>query len=205
MVKINELQLDCLGELFNVGVGQAAASLSLIVNDEVKLSAPSISFVRPSEVGGILRGAEFDKLSLVTQDFSGPFDSKGMLIFPERNALVIVTKMLGDTISPEDLSEYEQETMCEVGNIILNACISSLANSFEGEFTGGLPLHQFSDSKSIVLFDDGEADGMVMVLTMTLTICQESIEGNILFLMSVTSMQALLDCVDGYLRRQGLV
>ena len=45
MQVLNELQLDALGEIFNIGVGRAASSLSLIVNDAVQLTAPSTGFL----------------------------------------------------------------------------------------------------------------------------------------------------------------
>jgi chemotaxis protein CheY-P-specific phosphatase CheC len=43
---LNELQRDALGEIFNIGVGRAASSLSQIVNDTVLLSASFASFRR---------------------------------------------------------------------------------------------------------------------------------------------------------------
>ncbi|HQO28786.1 MAG TPA: chemotaxis protein CheC, partial [Accumulibacter sp.] len=86
MIHLSELQLDALGELFNIGVGRAANSLSQIVNDEVKLSAPSISLLRAANVATNLLASEFRRFSTVSLDFSGPFEARSMLIFPERNA-----------------------------------------------------------------------------------------------------------------------
>ena len=37
---LSELENDLLGELFNIGVGRAANSLSQMVNQEVTLSVP---------------------------------------------------------------------------------------------------------------------------------------------------------------------
>lgn len=204
MIYFNELQLDALGELFNIGVGRAASSLSQIVNDEVKLSAPSISLLRAADVANNLLGSEFRKFSTVSIDFSGPFEAKSMLIFPERNALVIVANMLEESLSPEELAEFEQEAMCEVGNIILNACISALADLFEVEFRGGLPRHHYSDNTLISSFS-GNEDEMVLILEIDLTVSQQRIEGDLLFLLGVNSLAQLMKHLDYFLVKQGMM
>ena len=205
MIELNELQRDALAEIFNIGVGRAAAGLSLIVNDEVRLSAPMISLMRVSELQEALVGGNFQNFSTVSQRFSGLLSAKAMLIFPEKNALTIVSHMLGETVSPSELSEYEQEAMCEVGNIILNACLSALADMFEISLEGSLPEHQFCNSESIQFADQVEDDqGAVLVLRVLMSISQQEIEGHIVFALSVDSLNSLLDCLNQYLRSQGL-
>lgn len=203
MIEVSELQRDALGEIFNIGVGRAAASLSQIVNDEIGLSAPSVMFLAPAEVRRVLLGTELQQLSLVAQDFRGPFDARAMLLFPEKNALVIVGHMLGERVPPEQLSELEQEAMCEIGNIILNACISALADLFGVEFEGGLPYHQFADNNSLNLFGN-DPDGTVLVVQVNLTIQQDRINGHMLFLLGVSSLREMLDCIDRFLAGQGI-
>jgi chemotaxis protein CheC len=203
VTELSDLQRDALGELFNLGVGRAAYSLSQMVRDEIELSAPVVNLVRTEEVSTILLGSEFRELSMVTIDFTGPFDARSVLLFPERNALAIVSHMLDPDLTPEELSEFEQEAMCEIGNIILNACISALADEFDVQFQGGLPMHHFTDSHSLPLFGHGDAS-CILVLQINLTMRQEHIQGHLLFLLSVTSLQALIDCVDAYLARHGM-
>lgn len=203
MLELNEMQQDALGELFNLGVGRAANSLSMIVQEEVELSAPAVSLVHPDDVVSTLLGSDIRELSMVSMDFAGPFDAKTILLFPERNALTIVSHMLDPNMSPEEMSELEQEAMCEVGNIILNACISSLADELGAQFEGGLPEHHFGGSDGIPLFDEGQ-DQLILLLQIQLTMRQEHIQGHLIFLLSVSSMRALLDCVDQYLERLGM-
>jgi chemotaxis protein CheC len=201
---LNDLQLDALGEVFNIGVGRAAAGLSMIVNDEVRISAPKVELVAPEDVQKTLLGKEFQNFSTVSQQFSGPFEARAILIFPESNALSIVSHMLGDGIPPDELSEYEQEAMCEVGNIILNACISALADIFDVSIEGGLPEHQFCDSNTID-FRSCYDQEIVLVLQVDMSICQEKIEGHLVFVLSVSSLKSLIVCLDSYLRKQGLI
>lgn len=202
-MSLNELQRDALGEIFNIGVGRAAASLSQIVSDEVLLSAPEVMVVHREQAAKVLLGAELNQFSTVSQNFSGPFDAQAMLVFPESNALEIVRLMVGPHMSIEELSEFEQEAMCEIGNIILNACMSSLADIFHIRFESTLPLHRFGDTYNLPILD-GDEEQMVLLLQVDMIISQQRIQGHILFLLSVPSMSALLEHIDRYLSAQGL-
>ena len=201
--QLTELQRDALGEIFNIGVGRAAASLSQIVSDEVLLSAPSVQLLRGKEATTSLLGQELRQLSTVSQSFSGPFDAEATLVFPETNALEIVRLMVGPHMSIEELSQFEQEAMCEIGNIILNACMSSLADLFHISFDSTLPLHRFGDPEAINIVQI-DPERVLLVLQVDMVISQQRIQGHILFLLSVSSMQNLFACLDAYLKEQGL-
>ncbi len=203
MVELSELQRDALGEMFNIGVGRAASSLSRMVREEVLLSAPEVGLYHPEEAVQALFGSGQRKLSSVSQVFSGPFEAKAMLVFPDANALEIVRLMVGEHLSIEELTEFEQEAMCEVGNIILNACISALADHFHLEFNSTLPQHCFGDVHSLVLVPEG-TEHVVLVLQVDLNIAQKQVQGHIVILLSVNSLCALLECVDRFLAEQGL-
>ncbi len=207
MAELSELQQDALAEIFNIGVGRAASSLSMVVGNQIELTAPSISLCPLNRIQESLQDLEFRQFSMVSQKFTGDFDSQAILIFPETNALEIVRLMAGAVeLSVEELSELEQEAMCEVGNIILNACMSAVADLLEIAFDGTLPVHSFGDTCSAFLDALGEesADSLVLFLQVEMHISQHRIQGHIVFLLSVTSLEALLQCLDVYLVKSGL-
>lgn len=203
MIELTELQADALGEIFNIGVGRAASSLSQIVRDEVLLSAPGVMLLQRDQAASTLLGADLRQFSTVSQHFSGPFEAEAMLVFPEFNALEIVRLMAGGQMSVEELSEFEQEAMCEVGNIILNACMSSLADIFRVRLESTLPLHRFGDTHTLPLLSQHD-DSIVLVLQVDMVIAKQRIQGHILFLLSVTSLGLLVELLDKYLKDQGL-
>ncbi|MTW21413.1 chemotaxis protein CheC [Allochromatium palmeri] len=204
MSELSELHRDALCELFNLGVGRAAHSLSQMVRDEIELSAPFVELIQPSEVSAALIGSEFRELSLVSIDFDGPFVSKAILLFPERNALIILSNMLDPDLTPEEVSEFEQEAMCEIGNVILNACMSALADEFGVELHGGLPEHSFSDTDSLPILAASNDEHLILLLQIQLTMRQRLVQGHLVFLLSVSSLQDLRDCLDAYLDRLGI-
>ncbi len=203
MTSLNEFQLDALGEIFNIGVGRAASSLSQIVNDKVLLTAPSVMVLTRERATEIVLGTERRMFSTVSQHFSGPFEAEAMLVFLEANALEIVRLMVGPHMSIEELSQYEQEAMCEIGNIILNACMSSLADLLHVSFDSTLPRHRFGDTGSLAILE-GDEEHLILLLQVDMIISQQRIEGNILFLLSVASLANLINALDSYLRTNGL-
>lgn len=202
MIVLNELQTDALAEMFNVGAGQAAASLSEIVGDEVLLSIPRIAFCRRDELGSNLSSLRSDRLGAVRQDFSGAFTVKASLLFTEDKALEIVREMLGSHVSVDDLPEFEQEAMCELGNIILNACMASISEMLGIEMTSTLPHYQVD--RADVVLQDLTADmqqPVVLVLHIDLTIEKRQTHGALVFLLSSASFHELLAAVDRFLSR----
>jgi chemotaxis protein CheC len=86
-----------------------------------------------------------DRVCGVSQHYEGAFATEAILMFPEDKSLDIVRLMVGDAVPLQELTEMEQEAMSEIGNIILNSCVGTLANIFQElqRFAAGVPCwHQ---------------------------------------------------------------
>ncbi len=204
MKVLSEIQLDALTEVFNVGAGRAALSLSEIVGEEVMLSVPSIEVLKAEEVNSRVLTLKDDKFATVSQLFSGPFDAEAVLLFTENYALEIVRDMMGSQMSIEDLAEFEQEAMCELGNIILNACLSAMADMLGISLNSSLPTYAMSSPDEITtrLAEKGEEDGdssYILVLHIDLVLEKHHTEGHLIFLLSSTSLSKLISHIQQYL------
>jgi len=201
---LSEIQLDALTEVFNVGAGRAALSLSEIVGEEVMLSVPSIEVLKAEEVNSRVLTLKDDKFATVSQLFSGPFDAEAVLLFTENYALEIVRDMMGSQMSIEDLAEFEQEAMCELGNIILNACLSAMADMLGISLNSSLPTYAMSSPDEITtrLAEKGIEDGdssYILVLHIDLVLEKHHTEGHLIFLLSSTSLSKLISHIQQYL------
>ena len=204
MKVLSEIQLDALTEVFNVGAGRAALSLSEIVGEEVMLSVPSIEVLKAEEVNSRVLTLKDDKFAIVSQLFSGPFDAEAVLLFTENYALEIVRDMMGSQMSIEDLAEFEQEAMCELGNIILNACLSAMADMLGISLNSSLPTYAMSSPDEITtrLAEKGVEDGdssYILVLHIDLVLEKHHTEGHLIFLLSSTSLSKLISHIQQYL------
>lgn len=201
MFQLSELQHDALVEIFNLGVGQAAAAMSRIVNEEVTMSVPMIAFLSRAEVARTLGSAEGRRISAITQHYEGAFNTEAFLMFPEEKSLEIVRLMVGQSLSLEELSEMEQEAMCEIGNIILNACMGVLANAAGGQMNGSLPTYHVGTGDEILGVPNKQWDGMVLTLKIDFSIERHEIHGYVAFLLDMPALHELQAYLNDYLAK----
>jgi len=197
---LSELQLDALTEIFNIGAGRAASSLSEIVGEEVKLSVPRVQLYQSSEINAEVLSLNSPRVGAVKQSFSGPFDADAMLLFTEERAMEIVHDMMGSQVGIEEMVEFEQEAMCELGNIILNACLSSMADILKLTLDSSLPAYSVGETDTILRQIVSEANQPVMlVLHIDLAIEKRLSQGYLVFLLSSSSLRELLIHIDRFI------
>lgn len=188
---LSELEHDALTELVNIGVSQAAVSLRKMVGRQVFLSVPSIEIVSQREAVALISERETESLIAVRQDFMGGFSGRAMLIFPQASSLELVRAVMGD-MSPAEAAEMEQEALAEIGNVILNGCLGTMANMLRQSLVMTLPevLH----TKGAGLFQlEGQpaADGRVLFLYINFSVFERDIRGYIAMLLDMPSLGAL--------------
>ncbi|MEO6353498.1 MAG: chemotaxis protein CheC [Oxalobacteraceae bacterium] len=201
MSLLTDMHLDALTEIFNVGAGRAASSLSEIVGDEVKLSVPSIEIIKSDDVEAKLLVQNDAKFGAVSQHFSGPFDADAVLLFTEENTLEIVRDMMGSQMSIDELAEFEQEAMCELGNIILNACLSAMADMLSITMDSSLPSYTVASLSDIVhrIIADSCDQPYILLLHIDLAIEKRHTEGHLIFLLSSTSLGNLVTQIQRFI------
>ena len=202
MVRLSELELDALVELFNIGVGQAASAMSEIVNETVTMSVPSISFLTRSAAAKLLatKSTGSGRICGISQRYTGAFQTDAILMFPEEKSQQIVRLMVGQAMPLEELSQMEQEAMSEIGNILLNSCVGALANIFERELNGSLPDYRVGYSDDLMA-SAGAPEAMVLMLHIEFTIERQQITGDVAFIMDLTALEDLKAHVNSYLAR----
>lgn len=134
MFMLSELEEDALKEFFNLGLGMAADSLSQMVDNEILLSLPKLKVVHYEEAARMLEANGEKKLVAVRQNFTGELTGTALLIFPGVKGLELVRTLLKENIPLEVLTELEQETLLDVGNVILNAFLESFTQMMSVEF-----------------------------------------------------------------------
>ena len=203
MFNLSELENDALIEIFNIGVGQAAASMSAIVHEAVRMSVPSISFIHRAEAARLLGGkdADTERICGVSQHYAGAFSTEAILMFPEDKSLEIVRLMVGESVPLKELTEMEQEAMCEIGNIILNSCVGTLANIFQHELQGSLPQYHLGTSDEILTATGSGADTVVLMLHIDFLLEKHQIHGYVAFVLDITALQDLKGQINLYIAR----
>jgi chemotaxis protein CheC len=201
MFNLSELQHDALVEIFNIGVGHAARAMSEIVNEEVTMSVPSITFVNRADAASMLGNKERSRVCGVSQHYEGAFSTEAILMFPEDKSLDIVRLMVGESVPLKELTEMEQEAMSEIGNIILNSCVGTLANIFSQELSGSLPAYHVGTSEEILTASGGQGDSVVLMLHIDFILETHQIHGYVAFILDLSALHDLKEQVDRYVAR----
>jgi chemotaxis protein CheC len=201
MFNLTELQHDALVEIFNIGVGHAARAMSEIVNEEVTMSVPSISFVNRADAAEMLGNKDATRVCGVSQHYQGAFSTEAILMFPEDKSLDIVRLMVGESVPLKELTEMEQEAMSEIGNIILNSCVGTLANIFSQELSGSLPAYHVGTSEEILTASGGAAQAVVLMLHIDFILETHQIHGYVAFILDMSALHDLQDQVDRYIAK----
>ena len=201
MIELSELQKDALGELLNIGMGRASASLSEMVGEEVELSVPKVDTLSQEEAIERIKGLVGDNITAVKESFKGAFWGDALLLFPEEHSLELVRALIKDDTLPLDmLTEMEQEALTEVGNIILNACLGSLANIFQENLEFALPQYSQGSCEDVIKSNtsSGTSSEGVLLLQMNFALQKTKVSGYLTLIMDVASMHALSKQLSKY-------
>lgn len=200
MTTISEDQLDFLKEVFNLGVGRAAASLSELANNkyEVILTLPHLQIFSMEEMVEYLNKENNGHITCVSQKYTGKFAGTANMIYSQEAIIKLVGLMLGTNIPNELLSELEIDALMEVGNILNNACLSALSKMFQDEIETSLP--QIFTGVAADYFKQKGTNSQLQIafLSSEFKIQEENIKGYISLSIETDKMQNLLDLIDKY-------
>jgi chemotaxis protein CheC len=195
--ELSDIERDALSEIANIGVSRAAASLRQMVGEQVLLSVPSVKIVSRREAAELVGGSA-PRLVAVRQTFEGPFSGRAMLIFPEAHSLELVRSIVGPEHSLEDVIDLEQEALAETGNIILNACLATIANLLRKTMRMSLPSVVRGDGAMMFEAPAEDAD-LVLFLYIDFTVKHRDIRGFIALLMDLPSFMALREILGDFI------
>jgi chemotaxis protein CheC len=199
---LNELELDALTELVNLGVSKAAFSLREMIGKQVILSVPSVELIARTRAIEILRASELNKLVAVHQVFEGDIHGRALLIFPETRSLELVRAVTNENLPLEDILDLEQEALAETGNIILNGCLATIANLLKRTLKISLPEVLRGDSAALFnLPPPPEPGDFVLFVYINFSVHQHDIQGYIALLMDLPSLAALKILLGEFIQR----
>lgn len=188
---------DAFREIFNIGIGRAASALSKIVYETVKLSVPRLDILRLRQLDEVLASSFHDELALVKQDFSGSAAGTAYLLMSKQASLKLVNALVHHSDSNDEaFGDAEKGLLTEVGNILINALVGSMANTLGIGFELGQPSCALAGAKS--LQDDSNLSGSdyVMFVETLFLLPGRHIGGNLVILLGSTEMGKVLKGID---------
>lgn len=191
-MNLTEMQSDTLKEIMNIAVSKAAMQLSVLLNDEIQLEVPEISFLTLSKArDGMF---EDDEKAVIYQELTGMLAGRTYLVFQGKDTGFLAQAVLGDAFSRagEKLQFYEQEAMMEIGNIVISACVSTIANLLKDKITLSTPVY-IEDSLPRILSEQANDDDVVLVMKTILHASKRDIPGILVIVITSELASSLLN------------
>lgn len=181
-------EIEILQEIMNIAFGQAAADLAEVIDIHVVLSVPYIKIVQASELPEYIKEEirDINNISIIEQKFLGRFKGNALMVFPSGSGKGLIGLFeLGEEMPLESdpIDTLARETLMEVGNILIGACIGKLSELLKDNVTYSPPRiilhnnpieaipdnHLMSSDSAIVLktvfsFDKGDVNGFLFLI-----------------------------------------
>jgi len=203
-MQLDVFEESLLTEAFNMGVGRAAKSLSELGPEKsrVNLSVPEVNIVKVDELVSQIKEVSGDYICLVGEKYHGPFAGTAVVMYSHESSLQLVRIMLDSHFPLDKMTEMESDALCEVGNIILNACLATLANLFKLRIDRELPEVKIGGPREVLeTYLDLKNQDEVLYLRMAFSIQKQDIVGHISFLLATEKIQVLLELLEQHHRR----
>jgi len=185
---LSATEQDLLTELFNLGIGRAAQSLSILARQAVETTVPKVKLELTDQFCQKLRTTPM--YCSVSQEVRGPFNANSMLFFPVEGSYEIVHLMLNQDFSQETLTALHEDAITEIGNIIINTCIGTIANYLQTSFEVDLP-QVMSGNIDKLLYERNRHHDIIVNVSIDLTLKESDVHGFLLFIFGPLSLTKL--------------
>ena len=197
---LNGLHIDVLKEIGNIGIGNAASSLSAFLGKPVGMTVPEAKFLNFSEVGSILGGDEAVVFGILV-GISGDINGMMMFIIKPEAARNLVDEFLislsgsSSGAGSEEFSEMDLSALKEIGNILCSAYLGSLSSFIGLKITPTPPMIAQDMATSILSVPATEfgkmSDGVLFIDT-TFETDTDNTSGYFLLVPDIESFKTIL-------------
>lgn len=187
------MRLEALKEIGNIGSGNAATSLSNMLQSRINMAVPKVWLVPLEDLHQALGEPETIQVALYLK-VEGGASGKAMFVLPVKSAEVITRKLLMMSETPDIFNnELAQSALREVGNILVSSFVIALS-----EFSGillqpsipALGIDMIGAMVDAVLLEEGRIDDNILIIDTLLT-GMEDMEGKFLFIPGEGSLDKL--------------
>jgi chemotaxis protein CheC len=187
-MELTEDQIDILKEVFNLGMGKSLKALSQITGEDEEITAtlPNIRLMKYEDF--VSTFSKDEKNVFISQNYTGEIRGQSLMFFLDSKKSEFARILIDSSLPAEEISNLESDALIEIGNIFINAAISSLSDFLEIEIQTEIPeiltqnlLTKNEDSQAIIIYLDS-----------IFTIKHMNIEGQMGFLMGNNTIETLI-------------
>lgn len=126
--QLQDMHLDVLKEIGNIGSGNAASALSGLLNCETDITVPSVKLLDFDDAVNFLGGPEKVVIGMLV-DIHGEISGMMLYVIQHSFASQMTTAIFGSEIEDlTNMNEMETSFISEVGNILAASYINAIAS-----------------------------------------------------------------------------
>ena len=127
-IYLTEVEKDALGEIGNIAMGTSATTLSMLLNNKVRITTPNVQLINADDL------QRDYSLPYVTVEvlYKDGLTGSNILIIKKHDAILIADLMMGGTgdVSESDLDEIHLSAVGEAMNQMMGSATTSLSAMF---------------------------------------------------------------------------
>lgn len=126
--ELDDMHVDVLTELGNIGSGNAATALASLMNTEININVPHVRILGFNDVADYVGGPENVVLGVLIK-LSGDVDGMILYVFNDNLIRNVLKVFFGkDYTSVSELDEMDMSALNEIGNIMASSYVNALSS-----------------------------------------------------------------------------
>jgi chemotaxis protein CheC len=193
---LSELERDALTELVNIAVSGAATRLRAMVGSEVSLKVPVVDIHEAADGARALVSFNGEALTVVRQEFSGRLNGQTMLLFSPSDGRTLARAVLGEGYFEQDYAELLDDTLGEVGNVLLLGLLATIGSMLSVTFKVAIPTVSILVADELFPAEDGR---VVLLIHVDFSVSQINARGYFALVLGLGSFAVLHEIIRAFL------
>lgn len=187
---LSSFQLDALREVANIGAGNSATALSILLNTKIDMTIPNLNLI---EFNTLLDSYKDNIVVAILVKVLDEIEGSILYVFNEEVALNIISKL---TYKNESyITEMGESVLKEIGNIIASSFMNSIADFTKLKATASVPAianDMLIAILSSIFVETGQYEDYILDIETLFKSDGENIEGHFYFVPAPGSLEKIL-------------
>jgi chemotaxis protein CheC len=194
--ELNDEHIDVLKEIGNIGAGNAAVSLGVLLDSDVQISVPKVQIGDYESVIASVGGME-EIIVAVLVHFTGEANGVVLFILSARDSEDVMDFLVGkdDTHAP-GLGDMKLSAVKEIGNIMGSAYLGSIARLTGLNLNISVPhvaIDMTGAILSVLVGEYGAEDSKVMFIEEKFSTDRKKLNSHVIMFTDIRSLKEIMD------------
>lgn len=196
--ELNEVHIDVLREIGNIGAGNAATALASILDERVEMSLPVVRITDFDTAINALGGAEAMTVGVLV-NFYG--EANGMIMFlmkmeDAQKILSILLQGFNAEEKTEEMTELKLSAIKEIGNILGSSYINAIATLTGLQINLSVPyiaIDMAGAIMSVPIIEFGSVGDKIMFIEEVFSGRENDLRSNVIMFAQIETLKLIME------------